>query len=403
VTALAAKETGPIVASALAAADFIKREELRGYDPYDGLESPLFGKRPLSQMRLARLAAQQMIRRLPLNARPLLGIGKGYNPVTVAFVLQGCVYLKELGLEDEVSLEDLDYYICELSRLRSNGFSGNCWGYDFDWEGRYVHIPADVPNVVATGIVTNALYQAYVMNENDDSGTLCEGAAQFVMTELNRSRGPGGFCWSYSPNDSTKVLNASMLAARLCAQAYAITGHDRFIDAAREAAGFVIANQLPTGAWPYAVGDKRAWSDNFHTGYVLDCLADCRDLLGESAFTASIERGWRYYRERFVLADGTPKYYDEQTYPIDASAAAQAITTLARFGDLSMAMTTARRTIGLMQNSDGSFKYRIYRSHTNGQKYMRWSIAPMFAALTMVAYEAEQASELSALASSAAQ
>src|SRR5207237_3048854 len=58
------------------------RDSLKGCDPYDALNSPIFKLPPLRRARLLRRVAQQALRRLPVNPRPALGIRKHLNPVT---------------------------------------------------------------------------------------------------------------------------------------------------------------------------------------------------------------------------------------------------------------------------------------------------------------------------------
>ncbi|MFN3393810.1 MAG: hypothetical protein ACK424_04565, partial [Candidatus Thermochlorobacter sp.] len=55
----------------------IHADAYRGYDPYDALTSPLFKLPILRQHKTLRWGAQQVLKRLPINVRPLLFIPKG--------------------------------------------------------------------------------------------------------------------------------------------------------------------------------------------------------------------------------------------------------------------------------------------------------------------------------------
>ena len=77
------------------AEEFILAEGFRGYDPYDALTSPMFKLPVLRSNRLARRGAQQVLRRIPLNVRPALGIRKGLSPVTFGLVLQAWASLAD--------------------------------------------------------------------------------------------------------------------------------------------------------------------------------------------------------------------------------------------------------------------------------------------------------------------
>ncbi|MBK6912284.1 MAG: hypothetical protein IPH11_00855 [Ignavibacteriales bacterium] len=75
---------------------YIEKENYRGWDPYDALSSPLFKLPFFRSNKFIRFAAQQAVKRSPINLRPLLFIPKGYNPVTLGLMLQGCFrYCKE--------------------------------------------------------------------------------------------------------------------------------------------------------------------------------------------------------------------------------------------------------------------------------------------------------------------
>jgi hypothetical protein len=143
----------------------------------------------------------------------------------------------------------------------------------------------------------------------------------------------------------------------------------------------VVARQREDGAWPYSGADSRTWADNFHTGYILDALDEYEVRTGDSSFAEAKSEGWRHYRERFFVDDAVPKYYDDRLYPIDATACAQSILTLCRFGDVETARRTAGWTLERMQQPDGSFTYQIHSRYRNPVVYTRWSVAWMFCAL----------------------
>jgi hypothetical protein len=358
-------------------------ERFRGYDPYDALSSPVFRLPVLRSSKWLRLAGVQTLKRSPYNLRPLLGIPKGYNPVTLAFVLEGSAY-RALVDTDRMELHRARAVQCvsELALLRSRGFSGDCWGYPFDWEARHGRLPATTPTIVATGIVTNALFAAYRLLQLEDAFEMCKSAARFVLEDLPRTVEGGTFCWGYYASDTQRVLNATMKGARLCAQIYSVTGDDALLEPAAQTAEYVVRHQREDGSWPYAVGDARQWADNFHTAYVLDAFDSYERCTGDDRFQSAKERGWRYYREQFFLDDRIPRYYPEKKYPIDATACAQSLLTLCRFGDIETASQVADWTIGNMQCADGHFAYQVRRRRVVSIPYMRWSSAYMYAGLS---------------------
>jgi hypothetical protein len=369
--------------AALRVEAYLRSADYRGYDPYDALTSPLFRLPVMKSSKIIRWGSQQVVKRLPVNIRPLLGIRGRLNPVTLGLCIQAYTALAAAMPERKDALvQEIRRCIGMLKDLQSKGFSGACWGYDFDWEARYACFPAYTPTVVATGFITNALFQAHERLGINEAGDLCVSAAQFVLKDLRRTEADGTFCFSYSPIDSNVVLNATMKGARLLSQVFTLTGDQSLVDTAERTVRFVVHHQQHNGAWAYALGDTRSWADNFHTGYVLDCLDEFIQRTGHVEFRPALEAGFRYYKAHFFVDNAVPKYYDYQMYPIDSTAAAQSILTLTRFGATDTANGVAGWMIRNMQHRRGYFYYQKSRRYTVRIPYARWSNAWMFLALS---------------------
>jgi hypothetical protein len=367
-----------------AAENYLVEQDLRGYDPYDALCSPVFRLPLLRSSHYVRFGAQQVVKRLPVNVRPLLRVPKQLNPVSVALYLQGLAHRAQAE-DSQVRSAEAARCVALLGELASPGWTHPCWGYPFDWETRYGPIRANTPTIVATGIVTNALAVADNVFDFARARELIVGAASFVLRDLNRVDGPdGSFCWSYSPHDRQAVLNATLKGSRLLAQASARGASTEVLEPAARSARFVMSHQQNSGAWPYSIGDARTWADNFHTGYVLECLREYRRLSGDSDVDEPVDRGWRYYRQSFFTHDMTPKYYDDRHGPVDATACAQAVITLCAFDDLEGAERAAARSVALLSCDDGSFSYRRRGRVAVRIPYLRWSTAWMYCALARV-------------------
>jgi hypothetical protein len=359
---------------------YILAHDYRGWDPYDGLATRYWSWPGLRSARRLRWAWQQVVKRSPIVPRTLLGIRPGRNPVTLALCLQAYADRDETdrtgGRSDRAAA-----LVSELAALATRGWSGPCWGYDFFWEARYCSNPPFQPTVVATGFVANGLWEAHRTWDLSQAADLIRGAASFVDQDLNRIVTKEGFCWSYSPFDDRAILNATLKGARICAQAYALGASDTFAKLAKETAYFVAAHQRPDGSWPYSTNDERSWADNFHTGYVLDCLDEVIRLTDAQDLRTACQRGYAYYLEHFFEAGTIPRYYDHGTYPIDATACGQSLLTLVRFGQLDQACRVAEWCLDNLALPDGSYIYQVHPRWRNRQIFMRWSVAWMFAGL----------------------
>lgn len=368
--------------------NYILKEKYHGYDPYDALKSPIF-KYSFLNNRHFRLIIQRIIRRAPFNFRCILRIPKGYNPVTLGLSLQAFSYLAASFPENKIFYtEKIDFLLSELNRLSSKGYSGICWGYDFDWESRYSTFPAFTPTSVATGFIANALFENFKLFNNQTSLDYFKSSVNFIINDLNKIYDKyGNFCYSYSPLDKQVVFNASMKASRLLAQAYSIIKDKSLILEANKAIGFVMSHQRNDGAWIYSKGDSRKWVDNYHTAYILDCLKDYEFYTNDTTYQSNFELGLRYYLENFFSEGFIPKFYDKKIYPIDSTAVAQSIISLIKFGYLDKAIQVALWAIRNMQSSDGFFYFRKYKYYTIKISYMRWSNSWMLLALSYLLFK----------------
>jgi rhamnogalacturonyl hydrolase YesR len=363
---------------------YIENENYTGYDPYDALKSPIFKLPILKSNSNIRFAAQQFVKRFPIDLRPLLFTPKGTNSVTLGLCIQAYCDVWFLHPDQQENLTiKINMLVELLEKMIPQGFHGACWGYDFDWEARYAKIPAFQPTIVATGFITNALFQLYQQTGNEKALELCKSACQFILKDIHRTfDNQQDFCFSYSPFDSQVVFNASMKGVRTLAQVYSVTKDEMLKKTAKSAVDYVMKNQRADGAWIYAKSKVGGWVDNYHTGYILDCLDEFITHCEEESYKKNLALGLSFYQDNFFEKNGLPKFFDKEKYPVDCTAAAQSILTLCRFNKINLAKKVAHFMIKNMQSKSGYFYFRKYKYLTVKTPFMRWSNAWMFAALT---------------------
>lgn len=344
-----------------------------GIEPHDALTSPLLRRTPLGRSKLVRLAALQGLRRLPLNLRPLLGIRKRINPVSLGWALKAYTLMDDMA--------GIERSLADLKATEVRGYSGPCWGYYFDWQTRADFKPADLPIIVSTAFIGSGLLDVHDRYGRGDCLAWARSACDFILKDLNRTPGATGFSFSYTPLDHHEVYNASILGAALLARVGRATGERELVEIAREAIDFVVAGQQADGSWRYGVGDFYTFIDNFHTGYVLMSLREYIRYSGDLRHADALALGERFYRDHFFLHGQVPQYYHDRLYPIDAHAAAQSIVTLLDCDDSETAWGVAGWAIANMQAPEGYFIYQIHRRFTNRIPYLRWSNAWMMYAL----------------------
>ncbi len=372
---------------------YCRGEDFKGWDPFDGLNSRLFQATPLRRSRLARLAWLQLFKRNPLNLRPLVGVPKQENAKGLALFLHGyCLWQRwEPSPEKLRIIEDL---VERILRLKSPGFSGNCWGYNFDWQARAFFQPRATPTVVATSFVGQALAEAYALLGREPLRQELLAIAPFLLKDLNRSvDAQGDFAFSYSPLDRTQVFNASLLGSRMLARLCELSPEPRpdWLEAARRSASFCAKHQRPNGAWPYGTLPFHQWVDNFHTAYNLECLHEYQRVSGDRAFEANIRRGLDYFLANFFTPKGESKYYDNSLYPIDIHAPAQLVVCLSRLGLFERHRELVERVLGWtlqnMRTPKGFFIYQKKKIFSSKIPYMRWAQAWMFYGLSFYLWE----------------
>lgn len=388
---------------------YCETEDYKGWDPYDGLKSKVANALlPLKHSAILRLCIIQGFKRCPVNLRRIAMVPKEHNAKGIGLFLQGyCnlykmiekkgVAFKELGTTDEV-LRKIRYLADLLLQMRSDKifpgeFHGACWGYNFDWQARRLFLfPAHTPTIVATNFCATALMEAYEVTHDKRYLEVALSAARFIIEDLHRSEYKDGFLFSYSklPGNDT-VFNASILGSRLLSYCYKYTGNETYKQLARKSIVACCAGQEEDGSWRYGMLPVQKWRDSFHTGYNLDGLIAYQENTGDNSFDENIAKGFDYYINHFFLDDGTPKYYDNQTYPIDIHCPGQLFVTLSRLHKFGAFRQTAAKvlqwTIDNMQDPNGYFYYQLKPGMSSKIPYMRWSNAFMFSALSFYLLE----------------
>ena len=115
--------------------DYCEKENFKGWDPYDGLNSKVFKFFKLDKVKFFRLAWIQLFKRNPINLREVFLIEKDYNPKGLGLFLSGYCNLYSIEKKDEY-LNHITFLADKLIELQSKGYSGSCWGYNFDWQSR---------------------------------------------------------------------------------------------------------------------------------------------------------------------------------------------------------------------------------------------------------------------------
>jgi hypothetical protein len=294
----------------------------------------------------------------PVNLRPLLRIEASWNEKAIALVASGYSRLVDAG--DDTARPHAERWLTWLAAR------GPGWGYHFPVQTRVFRYARDAPNVIATAFVAHAFH---------DAGWAADAqrACGFLVDRLYT-----GKYFRYLEQEDELVHNANALA---CA-ALARTGDPELRAVAAGALEPTLRAQRPEGDWPYAEGGGHDWVDNFHTAYVLESLAHCRDVspqVGEA-----LQRGAEYWERAMFDPDGRPRYYADDRYPLDAHSYASAVDAWLALGELERAENVAALLVADMLTPAGYIAFQRRRAWSSSVPLVRWTNAPSFRALAGV-------------------
>jgi len=374
--------------------EWCQAQAFAGHDPFDALNSRRFKALPLSDNRVARLVWTQFVKRSPVNFRNIANVPAEKNSKGIAlFALASLArHRTSPSVSTEAQTRDL---LDQLIEMQLAGWSGPAWGYNFAWQSRFFFAPRGTPTVVPTAFAARALIEAHETFGDQKYLEAARTVCDFFLHDLRRPvDSESELCFSYAPQTDTRIYNASMLAAETLAAVGSKTAEPELSHASTRAAAYVVRQQRADGAWTYGADENQQWVDNFHTAFLLSSLVRIIRYAGDETglnLHPSLSRGYEYWRTRFFLADGWPKYYDDALYPADAHAAGAAIVTLCDMRNSADAAALAKKIAGWsfdhLRDREGFFYYQKRRFQTVRTPFMRWSQAWMTYALARLIEE----------------
>ena len=366
-------------------ATWSEKNDYRGYDTFDGLNARFV--RPLTfENKFLRTVLQQGVRRFPVNLRPLLGVEKGESTKAMGFYARGFIRL-HAATGDQVWADRAEGALQWLINHQTPGYSGACWGNHFDYQSRSFYLAKGVPTIVWSSLIGHAFLDGYDHFQKGEYLQIANSISEHIVRDLNIHPDGDGACINYIPGSDCLVHNANTLGGGFLARTYSYTNNESYRSVAQNAMQYTAQHQRPDGSWYYGEKTNLHWVDNFHTGYVLDCFKHYVESTGDHRFDENLERGYKFWKATFFLADGMPRYYDHKALPVDIQCCSQAIDTLVFFSDrdpeaLPLALKVAQWTIKNMQDRTGYFYYRRYsRWLVNKTPTLHWGQATMMCAL----------------------
>jgi len=363
----------------------------KGYSLYDSHNSFI----PFEKLgKTISFLVNQVVKRSPVNLRKVLGVKKDLNPKGVGLFLHAYALMHDSGiLPDNEAIKLMNEKFLWLKDNHSQGYSGYCWGYNYDWprsDGSMFH--AYTPSVVVTAFICRGLLEYYKITQEETVKSMIKSACEFVKNDVHCTISEKGRCYSYTPVQQDLVINANLLAAEILAYDDYLSGETQYLNEVKEVLEFTLAHQNGDGSWYYSISPKSGEPKkqiDFHQGYVvdsMDILTRIYQLKGEK-YENSIKKGVRFYFEDQFHKNGYCYWRIPKVWPIDIHNQSQGILTFVRFAKqddrfLAFAETIFKWTAKNMRSSKGYFYYQKYSFFTNKTNYLRWNQAWMLLATT---------------------
>lgn len=358
---------------------YVEKEQFRGYDPYDLLNSPFpfhwFGK-------MVQAVVVQAGKLLPFNPRPMLGVKKDYVPKGLGLLLSAYCNFYNVTKESTY-LEVAERLFLLIKQSRSPGYDEYCWGCNFVWANPHNVLPKYKPSSVVTSVICHALYEYYKITGSHEVKDIIGSSAAYINKYLHRTETTDGVCLSYSEEDEGCCYNATLFSAELLAIQYALSPNPDNLELTNKIISFVVAHQQEDGHWNYSIdlstGKERKQID-FHQGFILCSLYRiCKNAgINRADVDRAIRKGLHYYMTRQFKSNGQSHWRIPKEFPIDIHNQAQGIITfslLAEYGGqyLDFAKKIMEWTNNNMLSKRGYYHYRIFKAYTIRTPFIRWS------------------------------
>lgn len=298
-----------------------------------------------------------------------------------------------------------DIYLNEAKKILewlennpSQGYSGLCWGYPFNWES-HRFVPEGTPSSVVSYGVGQAFLKAYQYLGDRKYLTICESICKFLGQDLLVDRiSNEEICFSYTPLGKDHVHNANLFAAEFLVSVGSIVGNSDWIDMGRKATMYTVRRQRENGAFWYYGEESRQLGlniperairciDNFHTGFVIRSLRTINDKLCDPEIEKAFEKGAKYYVNKFFPEGDPPlKFHHDRIWPVDIHSCSESICSLTMLRRLGWPVESKLNrvvewTLAHMQDYDGHFYYQKHPFLTVKVPYIRWGQAWMLYSL----------------------
>lgn len=354
---------------------YFQKQGWKGYDPYDGLNSPVFKWFFLNRNKYFRILIIQFFKNFPINLRALFFIKKEINAKVLALFLKSLIIIYKHFSNNKYL--DLINNLANLL-IKQRDYKLKLWGYCFDWQSRAFFIKKYTPNLVVSYFVLDSLLELYYLTgKKYFKEVFIESCNSIINNFLYEGENESYFKYVTKNNDL--IHNVNLFGSSLMAKAFRLTNEEKFLTISEETLRTTIKYQRSDGSWFYGQEKKHQWIDSFHSCYNLLSLKEFIINTGKSTYENSLVNGLNYYLDNFFTSDYAIKYFSNKTYPIDIHCLTVGIITLIELKEYiknnKIIINIYKFLVENFRDKKGFFYYRKCKFYKNKISYMRWTQA----------------------------
>lgn len=372
-----------------------EEQDYSGYSKFDALNSPWLRSLSFNNKWL-RLIYTQLVKELPFNIRPMLGVRRSRNPKGIALFARAYFLLHQETKEIEYLRkgERLIQWLLQNPSPHSNNL---CWGYNFIWQSTIFLQDEFEPNAVVSAFVGEALIHAYRITKKLEYLNAARSVADFMTHDLPvlySSDKERAIAYVLRKVNAV-VLNNQVLTGAFLVKVWKYTGEKKLLDCARMQIDYTVNKRTDYYAWYYTYPKKNSLiqHDNYHTGGILDGLLEFYEETGDTRYMDVYWKGLDYYQKNLFEPGGAPRWMNKKKYPFDIHGSAQGIISFKKAARhdpsfLYRAKMIAEWTIKyLYRKETHDFAYRQGRWVKWDYCLMRWCNGWMARALAELVYD----------------
>lgn len=343
--------------------------EWKSFDPFDLLLSPYF-KDIQKVLPLAARLCVQVGKRSGSAIRHLCKVSPHEEAKTLSDYLEAAVLLSECG-EDWANA----YLPVLAGRLMAKSIvtpQRIAWGLEFPYATRFVNVKARTPNIYQTANAIQALLRLYSLTRSEEYLRYAIQGADFIMGDLGVFTKDGLLWFRYWSNSDAPIVNIQATTAGIFSALGNLTREKRFLEASESAVNTVMSVQNPDGSWYYSMDGKANFIDGFHTGFILQGLAEYivhSSNENYSRVNEVLQKGFDFFKRHLVDVSDMPLDFADGKVSLDGQNFAQCVQTFAVCGrqssaDIEVGMNVWRELV------------KIPSLNRNRGHELRWTYGP---------------------------